>query len=198
MPSYVLFALLLLVVSPVVNRLTGRCTTPDLNVRIADFEWPLLRWARYMVAGHIVRVFAGTLFRGSPAWTFYLRLDGARLGRRVFINTFGISDHNLLEFGDDVTVGADVHIAGQTVEAGRLHTGRVRLGTQVTIGLGCAVAIDTVIGDRCQVGAMSLVPKHSTLAPGIYVGVPVRRLPSAHRGRFSVSRVKSRVSSART
>ncbi len=35
------------------------------------------------------------------------RVTGARIGRRVYVNTLFISDHNLLEFGDDVVIGAD-------------------------------------------------------------------------------------------
>lgn len=177
MPSYVAFALALIVVAPLANRLTGAYSPAGVELRIADFEWPLLRWARYLVATHIVRVLAGTLFRGSPIWTFYLRLDGARTGRGVFVNSLSLSDHNLLEFGDDVVIGADVHLSGHTVEGGRLKTAPVRLGSHVTVGLGTVVGIGVVVGDRCEIGALSLVPKHSTLEPDtVYAGVPVHPL----------------------
>jgi carbonic anhydrase/acetyltransferase-like protein (isoleucine patch superfamily) len=47
----------------------------------------------------------------------------------------------------------------------------------VTIGLGTVVNIDVDIGSGTQVGALSLVPKHTTLdADAVYVGIPVRRL----------------------
>lgn len=176
-PSYVAFALCLMTVSAAATRMTGARTPPNAEMRIADMEWPLLRWARYMVAAHIVRVLAGPLFRGSPIWTMYLRLNGARLGRRVYVNTLFISDHNLLECGDDVVIGSEVHMSGHIVEAGILKTGGVRLGNNVTVGLGTVVDIDVVIGTGCQVGALSLVPKHTTLEAGaVYAGIPVRRL----------------------
>ena len=54
-------------------------------MRLADLDWPLLNWVRYMVAIHIVRLFAGTLFRGKPIWSAYLGLNGARVGRRVYV-----------------------------------------------------------------------------------------------------------------
>jgi acetyltransferase-like isoleucine patch superfamily enzyme len=176
-PSYVAFALCLMTVSAVATRLTGARTPLNAEMRIADMEWPLMRWARYMVAAHIVRVLAGPLFRGSPIWTMYLRLNGARVGRRVYVNTLFISDHNLLEFGDDVVIGSEVHMSGHIVEAGILKTGGVRLGHNVTIGLGTVVDIDVVVGTGCQVGALSLVPKHTTLDAGaIYAGIPARRI----------------------
>ncbi len=176
-PSYVAFALCLMVVSAVATRITGARTPRNVEMRIADMGWPLMRWARYMVASHVVRVLAGPLFQGSPIWTAYLRLNGARFGRRVYVNTLFISDHNLLEFGDDVVIGSEVHISGHTVEAGVLKTAGVRLGRNVTIGLGTVVDIDVVVGADCQVGALSLVPKHTTLDAGaVYAGIPVRRI----------------------
>ena len=174
--------------SPLATKLMGWRTPARSEMRIADLDWPLLDWVRYMVAIHIVRFFAGTLFRGSPLWTAYLRLNGARLGRRVYINSLAISDHSQLVFGDDLVIGADVHISGHTVECGLVKTGPVCLGDRVTIGLGTVVNIDVEAGDDCQIGALSLVPKHSRLDGGtVYVGIPVTRLrtcvpPLAVRG----------------
>lgn len=176
-PSYVAFALALMVVSPIATWFTRTRTPVNMEMRIADMSWPLMTWARYMVAIHIVRVFAGSLFRGSPLWTAYLRLNGARLGHGVYINTVHISDHNLLDFGDRVIIGSDVHVSGHTVEDGVVKTGRVRLGHQVTVGLGTTIEIGVIAGDGCQIGALSFVPKHTTLEGGaVYVGAPVRRL----------------------
>ena len=176
-PSYVAFALGLMAVSPLATWATGARTAPGLELRIADLDWALLRWVRYMVAIHIVRVFAGTLFRGSPLWTAYLRWNGARLGRRVYVNSVFISDHNLVECGDDVVIGDEVHISGHTVEQGIVKTAPVILGDHVTIGIGTVVDIGVTVGSHAQIGALSFVPKHTRL-PGhsVFVGAPVHRL----------------------
>jgi acetyltransferase-like isoleucine patch superfamily enzyme len=124
-----------------------------------------------------VRVLAGGLFRGSPIWTVYLRLNGAQIGRRVYVNSLFVSDHNLLEFGDDVVIGSEVHLSGHTVEAGIVKTAGVRLGRDITIGLGSVIDIGVTVGDGTQIGALSFVPKHTVLEPGaVYAGIPVRRL----------------------
>jgi acetyltransferase-like isoleucine patch superfamily enzyme len=173
----VLFALSLMTLSALATRITGWRTPPDVEMRIADMEWPLLNWMRCMVAIHVVRFFAGALFRGSPIWTAYLRMEGARLGRRVYVGSLSVSDYNLLEFGDDVVIGGDAHISGHTVEGGIVKTAGVRLGRNVTVGLGSVIDIDVEVGPDCQIGALSLVPKHTKLeAGGVYVGIPVRRL----------------------
>jgi serine acetyltransferase len=176
-PSYVLFALLLMFVSAVSVRALNWQTPAGTEARIADFEWPLLRWARTMAATHLVRWVAGTLFRASPVWTAYLRLAGARLGRRVYVNSLAVTDYDLLEFGDDVVIGADAHLSGHTVEGGVLKTARLRLGNGVTIGVGSVLEIGIEAGDGCQVGALSFVPKHTLLVPGAtYAGIPAERI----------------------
>jgi acetyltransferase-like isoleucine patch superfamily enzyme len=173
-PSYVIFSLALMFVSALVTRVLGLRTPGHAEMRLADLDWALLRWVEYMAAIHVVRVVAGRLARGTPVWTAYLRLCGARLGRRVYVNSLGLSDYNLLEFGDDVVIGADAHVSGHTVERGVVKTAPVRLGTGVTIGVGSVVDIGVVAGDFCQVGALSFVPKHAVLnARTTYVGIPV-------------------------
>jgi acetyltransferase-like isoleucine patch superfamily enzyme len=176
-PAYLVFATTLIILSAVSTRLFGWRTAPDGAWRLTDLDWGLLNWSRYMISTHVVRVLVGTFFRSSPLWTWYMKLNGARVGSGVYINSLSISDHNMLEFGDGVVIGESVHLSGHTVEGGVVKTGRVRLGRGVTVGLGSMVGIGVEAGDRCQIGALSVVPKHTKLEAGaIYAGVPVRRI----------------------
>lgn len=172
-PSYVLFALWLMIVSPLTMRLLRWQTPPDAEMRIADMDWALLRWVRYGASLHLVRIIAGSLVRGTPLWTSHLRLNGARLGKRVYVNSLSVSDYNLIDCGDDVVIGGAVHLSGHTVEAGVVKTARVRLGNNVTIGLGSVIEIGVEIGSDSQVGALSFVPKFAKLKGGVvYAGTP--------------------------
>jgi serine acetyltransferase len=180
MPAYALFALLLMPVSAIAQRLTGSRSPANETMCIREMTWPLMRWVRCMVSLHIVRLFSGQLFRGTPIWSVYLRMCGARIGRGVYINTLGLSDYHLLSLGDNVVVGADAHVSGHTVEAGLVKTGPVTLGAGVTVGVGAIVEIDVEIGDGAQVGALSFVPKHTRLEGNtVYAGIPVRRIHAA-------------------
>lgn len=175
--SYALFAFCLMPVSALVSSATGARTPGPCELRLTDMSWPMMRWARYVVSIHIVRVFAGTLYRSSPVWTWYLRLNGARIGRRVYVNSLYLSDHNQIEIGNDVVIGADVHLSAHTVEAGLLKLAPVRLGDGVTIGVNTVIDIGVECGPGCQVAALSFVPKHTRLDAGaLYGGIPVRRL----------------------
>ncbi|HEX7242697.1 MAG TPA: hypothetical protein VF263_20580, partial [Longimicrobiaceae bacterium] len=165
-PAYCLFAGTLMALSAWSTRLLGWRTPADARMPIAEMGWPLLRWGRYLVSTHLVRIFAGTVFRATPFWTLYLRMNGARIGRGVWVNSLSVNDHNLLELGDGVVIGESAHLSGHTVEGGVVRTARVRLGPGVTIGLESVVGIGVEIGAGAQVGALSLVPKHARLEAG--------------------------------
>lgn len=176
-PTYLVFAFALMMLSAVITGLLGWRTPRNVEMRIADLDWPLMNWARYMASIHVVRLFAGAVFRATPLWALYLRANGARLGRGVYINSLAVNDHNMLEFDDHVVIGDDVHLSGHTVERGLVKTAAVRLGPNCTIGLGSVVGIGVEAGPGCQVGALSLVPKFTKLdANTTYVGTPVRKL----------------------
>lgn len=124
---------------------------------------------------HVVRLLAGTALRATPMWVWYLRLDGARVGRGVWVNSLGITDHCLLRLDDGVVVGAGAHLSGHTVERGAVRTDRIHLGAGTTVGVNSVVGIGVTTGPGCQIGALSFVPKHAILDPHTtYVGTPVR------------------------
>lgn len=176
-PAYLLFAASLMVISAGLTRLLGWRTRAGLEERLADFAWPLLDWGRYLVTTHIVRLFAGAVFRSTPVWTWYMRMNGARIGRGVWVNSLSLMDHNLIEIADFAVIGSDVHLSGHLVERGVLRTAVVHIGARATIGISSVVGIGAHVGDGAQVGALSVVPKFMRLEPdGVYAGAPVRRV----------------------
>jgi len=177
LPAYAIFAITLMVLSALATRLLRWRTPADAELKLADLGWPLLAWARYNVSIYVCGSLAGPILRNTPLWNLYMRLNGARLGHRVWINSLKLSDHNLLEFGDDVVIGADAHVSGHMVERGRVVTARVKLDDGVVVGLGAHVGVGVVAGRHCQIGSLSMVPKYARLeADATYAGAPVHRL----------------------
>jgi acetyltransferase-like isoleucine patch superfamily enzyme len=176
-PAYALFAIVLIALSAFSTWLLGWRTPPDTEMVVAEVGWPLCNWACYGISSHVVRVLVGAVLKATPVWSFYLRMNGARLGRGVYVNSLHVTDHNLLEFGDYVVIGDGVHLSGHTVERAVIKTGRVRLGRGVMVGLDSIIGIGVEAGPGCQIGAVSLVPKYSKLEAGAtYVGRPVSRV----------------------
>jgi len=184
LPAYVIFAASLMALSAAAMRLLGWRPPKSGELRIADLDWPLLDWARYGISTHVVRVLAGAPFRNTPLWTAYMRLNGARIGRHAWVNTLDTTDHCLLEFGDDVVIGAGAHLSGHTVERGVVRFAPVRLGAGTTIGVNAHVEIDVETGPGCQIGSLAMVPKGSRLeGDSLWVGCPVHRIDRAASSR---------------
>ncbi len=179
-PAYLLFAVSILLYSALAARVFGWRTRPGLNERLADMSWPVLDWGRYLVTIHVARLFAGAVFRSTPVWTMYLRLNGARIGRGSWVNSLKLMDHSLLAFGNQVVIGSDASVSGHIIERGMLRTAPVSLADRVTIGINSVVGIGTTVGHDTQVGALSVVPKFSELKAGaVYAGAPVRLISAA-------------------
>jgi acetyltransferase-like isoleucine patch superfamily enzyme len=183
-PAYLIFALVLMAASAWAMRLLGWRPPKEAELPIADLDPALCNWARYMISTYVVRTLVGPFFQATPLWNWYLRMNGAQIGRRAWINSLNVTDHCNLELGDDVVIGAGVHLSAHTVERGVVRIAAVRVGSGSTIGVNGIVQIGADIGQRCQIGSLSLVPKFARLeGPGTWAGVPVRQIDlEAQRG----------------
>ncbi len=93
----------------------------------------------------------------------------AQIGRRFFIDHgMGVVIGETSIVGDDVTLYQGVTLGGTGKEKGKRHP---TIGSNVVIGSGAKVLGDIRVGDRCRIGAGSVVlrdvPDDSTV-----VGVP--------------------------
>lgn len=176
-PSYLIFAVLLMVASAWSMRLLGWRPPANAELSIADLERDLCNWARYMISTYVVRTLAGPFTQATLLWTWYMRLNGASIGRRVWVNSLGVTDHCNISLGDDSVIGAGVHMSAHTVERGIVKIAPVSVGAGSTVGVGSHVQIGVSIGERCEVGSMSVIPKFVELkGPGRFAGIPISRL----------------------
>lgn len=88
---------------------------------------------------------------------------GARLGTGVIVNHGAVVDH-------DVAVGDFSHIAPLAALGGG-----ARIGQRVLVGSGTNVLAGVRVGDDIVIGAGAVVVNNLT-EPGVYAGVPARRL----------------------
>ncbi|MGB5759255.1 MAG: hypothetical protein WBM50_20245, partial [Acidimicrobiales bacterium] len=174
-PAYMLFALLFMWLSAEATALLRWRPPLRADLPIARLPIDVRRWARYAIMSHLVRVVAGPIFRSTPVWVWYMRRNGAKIGKHVWINSLQVGDECLLDFGDEVVIGAGVHLSGHTVEHGLVRLAPVTLGPGTNVGVGAHVGIGVTTGAGTQIGSMSVVPKHAVLEAGrTYAGIPAR------------------------
>ncbi|PMC37350.1 acetyltransferase [Bacillus sp. UMB0899] len=86
-----------------------------------------------------------------------------KIGKGCIINTGSTIDHDNF-IADFVHISPGAHLAGT-----------VKVGQGSWLGIGSIVSNNITITNGCKVGAGSVVVKDIT-EPGVYVGVPVRRV----------------------
>ncbi len=120
--------------------------------RLATLTSPLARVSLYATVGE-----------GAVVMHFALVNANAQVGRNVIINTRATVEH-------DAIVGDFSHIS-----TGAILNGGVAVGQQVFIGSHATIQQGIVVADNVIIGAHTYVNQDIT-EPGVYVGVPARRL----------------------
>lgn len=113
--------------------------------------------------------------RGTPWLPLALRLMGVRFGKRVWLNTTDITEHDMVRIGTDTALNEDCGPQTHLFEDRVMKIGAVRIGDRVSIGARSIVLYDTQIGNDVKIEALSLVMKGELLAPHTaWTGSPIR------------------------
>ncbi len=173
--AYFLFGLALLVVLPLARWATLAPGTPV--GRYDYFSLRAWRWASFNALTLALRFSFVNWVRLTPFLPLYHRLMGARIGRRVQINTAVMADQNLITIGDDTVIGGDVTLVAHSAERGRIVAAPVTIGSRVTVGLMAVILPGCQIGDGAVIAAGSVLSKGARVGPGeVWAGVPARRV----------------------
>jgi len=131
--------------------------------------FPIWGWQyyRFWVVKTLVRSAPVVLFRGSPLYSLYLRLLGARLGNRTVIECRSVPVcTDLITIGDNSILRKDSMILGFRAQAGYIHTGPVDIGNDAFVGVGSTLDIDTRMGNGTQLGHASSLQRGQSIPAG--------------------------------
>lgn len=115
---------------------------------------------------------------GTPLLPAYLRLMGARIGRRTHLETTYFCEMDMISVGDDAAIGPGATLQTHLFEDRVMKLDRVTIGNRASIGAGAVVLYDTVLADGSDLGPLSLVMKGERLPAGnAFVGCPAEPVP---------------------
>ncbi|HEV3259123.1 MAG TPA: Pls/PosA family non-ribosomal peptide synthetase [Gemmataceae bacterium] len=143
--------------------------------------WSPFVWATELVAAvtewlgdtYLVRTLLGTPF---ACW--YFRVLGAKIGRRVYLDTTEMTEFDLIEIGDDVALNDTCTIQTHLFEDRVMKMSYVRIGNRCTVGAGSTVLYDSHMGDGSSLEDLSLLMKGEALPAGTaWTGIPA--IPAA-------------------
>ncbi|SDL14037.1 non-ribosomal peptide synthetase terminal domain of unknown function [Pedobacter sp. ok626] len=113
--------------------------------------------------------------KGTPFLPMMLRLFGVKFGKRVWLNTTDITEHDMVSIGDDTALNEDCGPQTHLFEDRVMKVGEVKIGARCTIGSRSIILYDSEIGDDVKLEPLSLVMKGEKLASDTeWTGSPIR------------------------
>ena len=103
------------------------------------------------------------LFTGTPFASPILRTLGAKVGKRFFIETTFATEFDLVEIGDDSSIGLMCSLQTQLFEDRVMKMSYVKIGNGCSVGPRAVVLYDSVLEDGVRLDALSLVMKGEVL-----------------------------------
>ena len=113
--------------------------------------------------------------KGTPFLPMVLSLFGVKFGKRVWLNTTDITEHDMVSIGDDTALNEDCGPQTHLFEDRVMKVGRVKIGARCSIGSRSIILYDSEIGDDVKLEPLSLVMKGEKLANGTsWTGSPIQ------------------------
>jgi non-ribosomal peptide synthetase-like protein len=135
-------------------------------------------YLRNWMVQQVVRAIPWWLMEGTGFQTAALRALGARIGRRVHIHRGVDLVHggwDLLEIGDDVTIGQEAHLGLVELEDGDILVRPVHIGSGCTLETRAGVEGDARVEDGAQLTALSWLPPGGLIPAGErWDGIPAK------------------------
>ncbi|MDP2339684.1 MAG: DapH/DapD/GlmU-related protein [Deltaproteobacteria bacterium] len=141
------------------------------------FSWSVVGWGLTGATTNFANEMFLKHFKGTPMLNIWFTLLGAKIGKRVSINSVLIFDWNLITIEDDVVVGGDAVLMAHSLEGGQMRMRPVRLGKKSMIGGNAKVMPGCVLGEGAVLGASSLLTKGIEIPAGhMWGGIPAKFL----------------------
>jgi non-ribosomal peptide synthetase-like protein len=115
--------------------------------------------------------------QGTPFLAWYLRLLGAKIGKRCYIDTTGFLEWDLVDIGDRVAIGEGAVMQTHLFEDRILKASKFKIGNDCSVGSVSVVLYGTAMHDGSQLDSLSLLMKGETLPAGTHWrGIPAVRV----------------------
>jgi non-ribosomal peptide synthetase-like protein len=132
-------------------------------------QWSGFVWRTELVTGVYENAAVPWLLHwlaGTPLAGPALRLFGAKIGRRVFMDSTFLTEFDLVRVADDAAVGAQTSLQTHLFEDRVMKMAAVVVGPGATVGSRAVVLYDAEVGAGAELDSLSLVMKGEALPPG--------------------------------
>lgn len=149
--------------------------------------WSTFVWRTELVTALYESVVVPALMAtltGTPFAAPALRLLGAKIGKRCYLETTFMSEFDLVTVGDDCSIGQAASLQTHLFEDRVMKMSRLEVRDRSTIGPRAVVLYDSTLEEEANLDALSLAMKGETLPAGSrWRGVPARKNSTDISGR---------------
>jgi non-ribosomal peptide synthetase-like protein len=107
--------------------------------------------------------FIAPMFAGTPFKNWFSRMEGVRLGAKVFDDGAYFDEYTLIEVGDMANLNSHCVMQPHSLEERVFKSGRITLGEGATLGCAANLHYDIVLGDYVSVEQNAFVMKGEVL-----------------------------------
>jgi non-ribosomal peptide synthetase-like protein len=140
--------------------------------------WSTFVWRNELLNAlheHLAEPFLVGALTGTPFVCWYFRLLGARIGRRVYLETTDFSEFDLVRIGDQAALNADCTIQTHLFEDRVMKMSTIHIAPRCKVGAGSLVLYDTRMEAGASLGDLSLLMKGEVLPAWTnWEGIPAR------------------------
>ena len=145
--------------------------------RYPAYSLESFKWYFYNSLIFLMRLTFLEVITPTPLSNLFFKLMGMKLGEKVYNNTSYITDANLIEIGNNVTIGGSATIIAHYSQRGVVIINPVKISSKVTIGLRAIVFGGVEIGEGATLMPNSVVlPKTKIPAGEVWGGVPATKI----------------------
>ncbi|MCX7044702.1 MAG: peptide synthetase, partial [Candidatus Sumerlaeota bacterium] len=112
---------------------------------------------------HFATDFLIGILTGTPFLCWYFRLLGAKIGRRIYMDTADMTEFDLVRIGDEVALNGDCTIQTHLFEDRVMKMSTIDIGRRCVVGSLSLVFYDTRMEEGSTLGDLSLLMKGETL-----------------------------------
>ena len=140
-----------------------------------------MTYFRWWLADRLVESAPVYLLSGSSLYVWWLRALGAKVGKDVIIGSTSLRAPDLLQIGDNVSIGNACNFENARVERGELRLGQINLGDDSCVGSYSILEGGTSIADFGHLEGQSALSEGQVIPAGrIWRGSPALDIGAFH------------------
>ena len=147
--------------------------------RMRPGRYPLwgVYYYRWWVVQRLVSLTHPKWAQGTPVMRGFLRMLGAKIGADAIIGEIEIGAYDLLEIGDNASIGGKIHFNNARVEGADFIVGPIVIGRDSYVGTSCMVEDDVVVGEGAELRDLTAIASGGRVgAWEVWDGSPGRRV----------------------